>query len=132
MTRRLIDAPSLLSLVDEVVGRGGRLETHIHGTSMWPTLADGDRVVLGPRRCSPGQLVLAVVDERPMLHRLVRVTGERALLRADSCQREDWVKLADLRADVYAIRRMKPRRLARAAWWLRAWRMRVRAVLRDQ
>ena len=120
MLERSIDGRALLELVEEVVGRGGLIEIRVHGSSMYPTLADGDLVVLGSRRRGTGSLALTLVDGHPMLHRLVRITGPWALLRAEACRREDWVRVADLRAEVYAVRRREPRWMPRLKRWLRA------------
>jgi hypothetical protein len=113
MHERRIDGPTLLALVRAVVGRGGLVEIRVHGGRMYPTLADGDRVVLGPRRRGRGELVLAEVDGQPMLHRVARIAASRALLRAEASRREDWVGLGQLCAEVHAVRRQRPRRLAR-------------------
>jgi hypothetical protein len=108
-----IDGPALLELVREVVRSGGLLEIRVHGSSMFPTLADGDRVVLGPRRRATGGLVLAEVAGQPMLHRVARITDARVLLSADASRREDWVELGQICAEVHVVRRRHPRRLAR-------------------
>jgi hypothetical protein len=114
-----IDGPALLELVREVVAKGGLLEIRVHGSSMFPTLADGDRVVLGPRRRATGALVLAEIAGQPMLHRVARMTDQGALLVADASRREDWVKLGQICAEVRAVRREHPRWLARLVSLLR-------------
>jgi signal peptidase I len=118
MLERRLDSPDLVALVAEVVGRRGRLEVRVHGSSMVPTLADGDHVVLGPWRRGAGTLVLAEVEGRALLHRVVRIDGARVLLRAEACQREDWVDLERLCAEVYSVRRRRRRWLARLRRWL--------------
>jgi hypothetical protein len=119
MDERKIEGPALLDLVREVVGRGGLLEIRVHGSSMVPTLADGDHVVLGPRRRGTGALVLAEVEGQPMLHRVARSTADRVLLRADASGRQDWVELGQICAEVHAVRRQRPRWLARLRSLLR-------------
>jgi hypothetical protein len=120
MDERRIDGPALLDLVREVVDRGGLIEIRVHGHSMFPTLANGDRVTLGPRRRGRGALVLADIDGRPVLHRVAQIAANRVFLRADASRREDWVELGQLCAEVRAVRRQRPRRLARLLRLLRA------------
>ena len=115
-----LPAAELLSLAREVVvARGGTLAFRVHGESMAPVLVDGDLVSLWPARLRPGSLVLAELSGKPLLHRLVRLEGGKALLRSDACLREDWLDLRDLLGEVAGIERSSRRFGARAKAWLR-------------
>jgi hypothetical protein len=118
MIELIVDAATTLALVREVVARGGVLELRVHGSSMYPNVADGDRVVLGRASGRPGAVVLANVEGAPMLHRLLRTCDGSAELSADACGRRDRVPLANVSAEVYAVRRSRPRWSARLRWWL--------------
>ncbi len=84
----------------------GPLEIAALGRSMRPTLRPGDRVRLHRRRPRRGDVALALVGQRLVLHRLLRHRGGRWLMRGDARPRPDgWVTDADILAVATARRR---------------------------
>jgi hypothetical protein len=77
------------------LARGERLVLRAEGHSMWPTFRDGRHVVVGPLpeggpRC--GEVVLATLAGRLVLHRVVGVRADALLLKGDARPRPDgWV-----------------------------------------
>ena len=62
----------------------------VHGESMAPTFCDGDVVRLSPpRSLVPGTVVFAEIRGALLIHRLVRLEGNLALVAADGCRRKD-------------------------------------------
>jgi hypothetical protein len=111
--RRAIEGTALLELAAQVVGREGFLDVVVHGPSMYPVVADGDEVRLGPVRGGIGAIVLASVEGQPCLHRVAARRDGQTLLRAESCQREDWVPDAAIVAEVREVKRRRLRWLPR-------------------
>jgi hypothetical protein len=110
---RFIDGAALYELVGQVVAQKGFVDVVVHGPSMYPTIADGDEVRLGPVRGAIGAIVLAEVDGQLCLHRIVRQHDGRTLVCAESCQREDWVPDAAIVAEVHQVKRRRLRWLPR-------------------
>jgi hypothetical protein len=110
---RSIDGTALFELVGQVVAQKGFLDVIVHGSSMYPSIADGDAVRLGPVHGAIGAIVLAVVNGQPCLHRIVCHREGQTLIRAESCQREDWVPASSLVSEVREVTRLRPR------WWPR-------------
>jgi phage repressor protein C with HTH and peptisase S24 domain len=66
----------LLQLAGEVISRGGHFCFHTTGHSMYPAIAHGDRVILGPLlggTARVGDVVLAETQEGPRLHRVISI-----------------------------------------------------------
>jgi hypothetical protein len=84
-------APAARALVERALA-AGPLELRAQGTSMGPWLRPGDRVRLEDRAPRHGDVALAVVRGRLVLHRLRRRRAGRWLLRGDARPRPDgWV-----------------------------------------
>jgi hypothetical protein len=67
-----LSAEELAALAEQVSGAGGRLEVRARGHSMWPVIADGERVRLGPLPAGgpwPGDILLARLEDGLVLHR---------------------------------------------------------------
>ncbi len=79
----------------ERLARGERVVVRTEGHSMWPALRNGRHVVVRPLarggvRC--GDVVLATIGGRPVLHRVVGVRRGAVLLKGDARPRPDgWV-----------------------------------------
>lgn len=97
----------LCDLAAEVLGRGGVFELRARGHSMYPYIADGDRVVLGKlAEGGPllGDVVLARTAAGLRLHRVVS-RGEVVRLRGDAEPgRGEPVAAADVLGRVVAVR----------------------------
>jgi hypothetical protein len=81
----------LLQLAGEVISRGGHFSFHPTGHSMYPAIAHGDRVILGPLlegAARVGDVVLAETQEGPRLHRVISIgtksSGPDLLVRGDA------------------------------------------------
>jgi hypothetical protein len=85
-----MDGARLLELARGVVQQGGEMWIVVTGQSMQPMIRPGDRVLLGPTDViRPGAVVLASMNGRPVLHRIVRMTGDRIVLRGDARHADD-------------------------------------------
>jgi hypothetical protein len=102
-----MDAARLLELARGVVAQGGEMWIVVTGHSMQPMIRPGDRVLLGPEpSVRPGQVVLADVNGRPILHRVIRVNGDEVILRGDSTLRNDPpIRVADVVGSVRMVSR---------------------------
>jgi hypothetical protein len=81
-----LDDQSLWDLAAEVIGKGGLFELRARGHCMYPSIADGDLVALGPIRAGgplPGEVVLARTNSGLRLHRVISA-GEVLRLRGDA------------------------------------------------
>ena len=75
----------------------GPLELVAQGLSMRPALRPGDRVRLEARLPRRGEIVLAIVGKRLVLHRVLRRRGEAWLLRGDARRCADgWISAGDI------------------------------------
>ena len=102
-----MDAARLLELARGVVAQGGEMWIVVTGHSMQPMIRPGDRVLLGPEESiRPGLVVLADVGGRPIMHRVVRVSGDIVTLRGDaSLQNDRPIKKTDIVGSVRALSR---------------------------
>jgi signal peptidase I len=77
----------------EALRRSGRLRLQVHGESMLPALWPGDVVEIAscsPEDVQPGEMVLALREDRFFLHRFVAPCKPSGfLLRGDSMPRSD-------------------------------------------
>jgi hypothetical protein len=75
----LLLSSELVELAKEVIAKGGRLHFRTRGHSMFPFVADGDEVVLGPFEPGGpqiGQVVLFDTKNGARLHRLIACVRE--------------------------------------------------------
>ncbi|HET6922880.1 MAG TPA: nucleotidyltransferase family protein [Anaeromyxobacteraceae bacterium] len=106
-------------------GRSGPVWLTIAGSSMTPSMAEGDRVlaapVAGPESLRVGEIVLVRRGERLVVHRLVRLSGDLAFTRGDADrQPEDpAVPTGEVLATVLAVARRAPSRIGPSPF---AWR----------
>jgi hypothetical protein len=102
-----VESHRLLAVARGVISEGGQMWIVATGRSMLPTIAPGDRVLIGPiASVQPGSVVLADAGGAPVLHRVVRVGGGQVVLRGDACQTEDSpIAPSDVCAGVRAVAR---------------------------
>ncbi len=89
--------PELLApLLRDLASDGTVAEMTIHGTSMHPTLLDGDRIQLAPATAAEtriGDIVMRTGGAGPIIHRLVgwwpARNGWRLLTKGDNARRLD-------------------------------------------
>ncbi len=90
--------------VEEELGEGHTVQLRIKGGSMRPLLrSDRDRVVLTPYRPGEalrcGQIVLFRYRGQHILHRIVRIEGDRLILEGDgNYRRQEHCRVADVAA----------------------------------
>ncbi|MBC7789571.1 MAG: nucleotidyltransferase family protein, partial [Anaerolineae bacterium] len=81
---------TMLEVVGEVVKEGGEMWIVTTGSSMQPTLAPGDRVLLSAAKgIRKNHIVLAAVNGQPILHRVVSAYGGTVTTRGDACETAD-------------------------------------------
>jgi hypothetical protein len=77
-------------LAAELLQRGESVSLSVGGTSMWPLVRGGDRVLLVPGRAARvGEVAAVLRGGRLVVHRVVRAEGGRVVLRGDNRDRED-------------------------------------------
>jgi hypothetical protein len=76
----------ILSIIIAALERGQHLRMTVNGRSMSPFIYDGDIVELEPVSLPKnGDIVLArFSEERYVIHRIIRIEGERFFLRGDA------------------------------------------------
>jgi len=92
--------------VQRLVERGDEVWVVVRGSSMRPTLEPGDRVLLASAgdRVVTGDIVLADVHGRPMLHRVISRRHGVLLTLGDGCLRPDPpIRLSDVAARAEAV-----------------------------
>ena len=77
-----------LEMLRDALRDGRAIDIKAFGFSMWPRIKDGTLVRVEPcsgRRVRPGDVVLFERPGRFVLHRVLRVSGSRLLLKGDAC-----------------------------------------------
>jgi hypothetical protein len=112
--------------------RGRPLRLEGEGTSMWPVVREGEVVEVLPLAgggVREGDVVLAEGSAGLYLHRVLRLQGDRVLLKGDANPLPDgWVPVGALLGRL--ARRPWDRPLALAAPWLGPWLSRAARVRR--
>lgn len=82
-----LSGPGVLEAIREVIAVAGTVRARAAGSSMWPTIPDGSLVTLVrlDRSLRPGQIVLIAWNNMPVLHRVLRVTGDMVHTIGDAC-----------------------------------------------
>ena len=90
--------------VEERLHEGGPVTIVLHGTSMQPTLNDGDRVTLAPLEGEPhvGDVVLFRYAGRHLLHRIIAAEGGRYTIQGDNCYGTESARREDIVARLVA------------------------------
>jgi phage repressor protein C with HTH and peptisase S24 domain len=78
-------AVTWLPLLREALAKEGRFRWPLRGNSMWPTLPAECEIELAPLAfpVRPGELIVFVVDDTLIAHRLVRRTGHYWIAQGD-------------------------------------------------
>jgi hypothetical protein len=87
----VIDHPTLVALAREPRAAGRPRKLHATGHAMWPGVRDGDVVEVMPQTSPPtlGDIVLVVLKERLVLHRVVAVTPDTFTTKGDAVAHAD-------------------------------------------
>lgn len=82
-----VDNEVYFALVEERVAAGERVKITLVGTSMRPTLIEGDEIILSREEdLKVGDVVLFRYVGRHLLHRIVAIDGDRFTMRGDNCE----------------------------------------------
>ncbi len=87
-----VPCQAVMPVIRAALARGQRVRMTVSGNSMWPIIHDGDVIELAPCCAVParGAIVLAEsAAARYVVHRVVRVNGERVWLRGDAQTRSE-------------------------------------------
>jgi signal peptidase I len=97
----------LAAILEALAGRGAAARMRVAGGSMHPTLRDGDVVLIEPLgRCQRGDVVVAKLDGRIVMHRVVSVDADRVQLRGDNrVECDPPIALADVIGRVTRVER---------------------------
>lgn len=97
--------------VEERLREGERVTIALRGTSMYPTLGEGDRITIEPLRETPsvGDVVLFRYAGHHLLHRVIAVDGERYTMQGDNCYGTEQALRTDIVARLVAAHRMDGR-----------------------
>jgi hypothetical protein len=80
----------LLTLVREVTSTGGEMWIVVTGRSMMPAISPGDRLLMTlPGKIRNGDVVLADLCGRPLLHRVRKLTSTSVITRGDALSLDD-------------------------------------------
>jgi hypothetical protein len=109
-----VGGEQLLRVARDVSRLGGRMWITTTGTSMCPTLIDGDQVLVeAAARVTVGDIVLVNSAGAPLLHRIVETIGDRITTRGDARMTRD----ASVSRDDVIARAIRARR-GTAEWSL--------------
>lgn len=124
-----IDNETYFALVEERIHAGERVTIMLVGTSMQPTLCQGDLLTLAPSSSfEKGDVALFRYHGRHILHRVVDIDGDRYTMRGDNClsceivDRKDIVaKLVDVKKKNllrhWAVRWLGHKGRKQLRWW---------------
>ena len=102
-----LNSGQVLATSREIVAHGGEFWFRISGVSMQPTLAPGDEVLLTPAGSAVrrGDIVLASVNGRPLIHRVSDLHGDQVHTRGDATERNDRCRADEVIARAIAASR---------------------------
>lgn len=124
--RASVDHAARAAVARDVLSAGRTLVLPAEGLSMWPAVRPGRPVHVLP--CDPdslrvGDVVLLEGTEAVVLHRVVRLRGDRLVTKGDACPDADgWVRRDRV------LGRLERRPWDRAAAWAAPWLGRVLVV----
>lgn len=114
-----VDNGIFFAAVEEQLAEGRQVTITLVGTSMQPTLCEGDRLTLAPLADEPrvGDVLLFRLAGRHILHRLVAVAPDGALVfRGDNCSATETARRADVVARLVAVEHRHPLRRLALRW----------------
>jgi hypothetical protein len=90
-TRSALQAATWLPLLREALASEGRFRWPLHGNSMLPTLPDDCEIEVRPLppALRLGELIVFVIDDTLIAHRLVRRQGEYLIAQGDNRRAPD-------------------------------------------
>ena len=114
-----IDNETYFALVEERLAAGERVKIPLVGTSMQPTLVEGDLLFLESPKSSPkvGDVVLFRYRGRHLLHRIVAIEGDRYITRGDNCTTNEVAGKEDVVAILVEVERRNGLRHFLVRWF---------------
>ena len=114
-----IDNETYFALVEERLAAGERVKIPLVGTSMQPTLVEGDLLFLESPKSSPkvGDVVLFRYRGRHLLHRIVAIEGDRYITRGDNCTANEVAGKEDVVAILVEVERRNGLRHFLVRWF---------------
>jgi hypothetical protein len=103
-----IDNKLLFAAVEQRIAEGQQVQLPLRGTSMTPTLKDGDILTLEPvagGQCAVGDVVLFRYCGLHLLHRIISIKGDTVTMQGDNCRNSETVKADDIVARLTEVRR---------------------------
>ena len=99
-----IDNSIFFAAVEERLREGGPVTIVLRGTSMQPTLNDGDRISIAPLEEDPqvGDVVLFRYAGQHLLHRVIAIDGDRYTMQGDNCYGTECASRSDIVARLVA------------------------------
>lgn len=109
----IVENSIFFAAVEERLREGERVTIVLRGTSMQPTIADGDKVTLEPLHADPevGDVVLFRCDGRHLLHRVIARDGDSYTMQGDNCYGVEQARRHDIVARLVAAHDRSGRRL---------------------
>ena len=93
-----IDNNIFFALAEEQLNAGEQVRITLVGTSMLPTLCEGDVLTLAPITHSPavGDVVLFRYNDKHLLHRIIAVDGVKYTMQGDACSCTESCRKTDI------------------------------------
>lgn len=133
-----VDNAFFFAAVEEQIAAGEKVKITLVGTSMQPTLCEGDVLTLSPLDGDPavGDVVLFRFHGIHLLHRIVAVADGTYTTRGDNCVTNECCRRDDIVARLTAVERHHPLKHFMLRWFghrgrrqLRPWYFALLAVL---
>lgn len=103
-----VDNEIYFALVDDQLAEGQTVRIVLRGTSMLPTLREGDVLSLAPVAGTPsvGDVVLFRYGGRHLLHRVVSRDGDRLTMQGDNCYNTESCEVKDVVGRLVHVNRL--------------------------
>ncbi len=103
-----VDNEIFFALVGDQLSNGQSVRIVLRGTSMLPTLRDGDMLTLSPVVGSPsvGDVVLFRCGNTHLLHRVISRNGERLTMQGDNCYSTESCMVSDVVGRLLSVDRL--------------------------
>ena len=113
-----VDNEIFFAVVEEQLREGKPVRITLVGTSMQPTLCNGDTLTLEPLASEPcvGDVVLFRHEGRHLLHRIVAFDGNHYTMRGDNCVSTETASRSDIVARLTSVKHNHPLRRFALRW----------------
>ncbi len=137
----IVENHIFFAAVEERLREGERVTIVLRGTSMRPTLCEGDKITVAPLETEPqvGDVVLFRYAGHHLLHRVIAIEGDLYTMQGDNCYGTEQARRNDIVARLVAAHRMDGKvltvgnagweRLSRHSLCRKGWRNRAIRLL---